>query len=337
MKKTLLAIAILTSFAGAASAQSSVTVYGLLDAGITSEHGGAAGSVTKLATGVESGNRLGFKGSEDLGNGLKANFQLENGFNLDTGTQRQGALFGRQAYVGLSGGFGAVNLGRQYDPIFVSMDSIDPFSTGLTGSSTNLLNPGNVRTNNAITYSSNSIQGFSANVLYGMGEVAGNNAANRTIGLSANYANGPVLVTFAYDRINAAASSSANLKLALLGATYNFGPALVAAAYETEKSDTAALDNRDYLLGVTVPVGPAGAFLASYMKKDDRISNKDGKQLAVGYTYALSKRTNVYTSYARLTNEAGGASFVGDASSGGTAVLPGNTSSAFTIGVRHKF
>jgi predicted porin len=85
-------------------------VYGLLDAGLTSEHGGADGSVTKLATGVRSGSRIGFKGTEDLGNNLKANFLLENGLDLDTGAYRQGALFGRKAYVGLSGGFGAVNL-----------------------------------------------------------------------------------------------------------------------------------------------------------------------------------------------------------------------------------
>jgi len=99
MKKSI-ALAILASFAGAASAQSSVTVYGLLDAGITSEIGGAAGSIVKLATGVQSGNRLGFKGTEDLGNGLKANFQIENGFNADTGTARQGgALFGRHTGV----------------------------------------------------------------------------------------------------------------------------------------------------------------------------------------------------------------------------------------------
>lgn len=126
MKKSLLALAVLGAFAGAASAQTNVTIYGVVDAGITHENG-AAGSVTKLATGVQSGNRLGFKGTEDLGGGLKANFQIENGFNLDTGTQRQGALFGRQAYVGLSGNFGAINLGRQYNPVFNALDSIDPW------------------------------------------------------------------------------------------------------------------------------------------------------------------------------------------------------------------
>ena len=126
MKHTLVAAAILASFfAGNASAQSSVTVYGLLDAGLTSEHGGADGSVTKLATGVHSGSRIGFKGTEDLGNNLKANFVLENGLDVDTGANRQGALFGRKAYVGLSGGFGAVNSGLCCKPRFTVPKSPD--------------------------------------------------------------------------------------------------------------------------------------------------------------------------------------------------------------------
>ena len=198
---------------------------------------------------------------------------------------------------------------------------------------------GNVRTNNAVKYSTPNLSGFSANVLYGVGEVAGNAALNRTIGLSGDYNNGPLHVTAAYNRLNTAvAPSAAALKFALIGATYNFGPVTLAAAYETEKSDTSALNNRDYLLGVTVPVGPAGAFLASYTRKDDRlVTNTGGKQFGIGYTHSLSKRTNLYTSYARLTNDAGGRNVVGDASSGGSAVLAGHTSSAVTVGVRHMF
>lgn len=337
MKKSI-ALAILASFAGAASAQSSVTVYGLLDAGITSEIGGAAGSIVKLATGVQSGNRLGFKGTEDLGNGLKANFQIENGFNADTGTARQGgALFGRQAYVGLSGNFGAVNLGRQYDPLFVALDTIDPFGTGLTGASTNLMSAGNVRTNNAIKYTSKNLSGFTADVLYGAGESANGASVGRTIGFSGTYANGPVLATVAYDKVNAnVAVAQPELKLVLVGATYNFGVAMAHAAYETEKGN--GNDFRDYMLGVSVPVGAAGSLMASYINKDDRTTNqKGGKQLAIGYTYALSKRTNAYTSYGHIKNDAAGTNFVGDASSGGSAPLAGKNSGALTVGIRHKF
>lgn len=336
MKKTLLALAVLASFAGVASAQTSVTVYGLVDAGITSETGGAGGSVLKLATGVQSGNRLGFKGTEDLGGGLKANFQLEEGFNLDTGTGRQGALFGRQAYVGLSGNFGAVNLGRQYNPFFVSLDAIDPFGTGLTGATTNLMNSSSVRTNNAITYSTpGNLGGFNASVLYGLGEVVGDRSLNRTIDASVGYANGPVAVTFAYDNVNVTATNTS--KLALLGGTFDFGPVKAHAAVESEKDDVGT-DFRDYMVGLSAPVG-AGTILASYIKKTDKSAsgNFGSKQLAIGYTYAMSKRTNLYTSYGRIRNDSAAAFFVGDASSGGTAPSAGGNSGALTVGIRHKF
>lgn len=344
MKKTLLALAVLASFAGVASAQSNVTVYGLVDAGITRETGAVGGSITKLATGVQSGNRLGFKGTEDLGGGLKANFQIENGFDLDTGMTRQGGrLFGRQAFVGLSGNFGAVNLGRQYNPIFLSLDSIDPFGTGLPGQTNNLFSVGNVRTDNAVTYSSVPTGGFTFNAMYGAGEKTTSNSSNRTIGLSGEYANGPLLVTLSYDKLNPETGvvASEGHKVTLLGGTYNFGPVIAHAAFETEKGDGASTaDYRNYMIGATVPVGP-GSFMASFVKKNDRLANaqRGAHQLAVGYLYSLSKRTNLYTSYARINNNDGASWIVGDASSGGTSGVQNNgeSSGAFTVGIRHKF
>lgn len=346
MKKSLLALAVLASFAGAASAQSSVTVYGLVDAGITHETGGVAGSVTKVATGVQSGNRLGFKGTEDLGNGLKAIFQIENGFNADDGTTRQSRtnadgtttarLFGRQAFVGLSGSFGTVALGRQYNPLFGALDSIDPFGTGLTGASTNLMAGSSVRTDNAVTYATPDLNGFSATGLYGAGEQASGAAKGRTIGLSGAYANGPVMATVAYDKATNLTDTDST-KLFLIGGTYNFGPATAHVAYETEKSN--AMDFRDVLVGVSAPVSPAGTVMASFIKKTDRTSPKTegAKQFAIGYVHSLSKRTNLYTSYGNISNDSGAAYVVGDASSGGSAVAADKTSTAFTVGIRHKF
>lgn len=339
MKKSLYAFAVLSSFAAAASAQPSVTVYGVLDAGLTRESG-ASGSITKLATGVQSGNRLGFKGSEELGNGLKANFQLESGFNVDTGTGRQGALFGRQAYVGLSGNFGAVNLGHQYNPIYDSLDSIDPFGLGLPGQTVNLMNQGNIRTDNAITYSSVPMRGFSFNGLYGTAEKPGNASANRTLGASANYSNGPVFATLAYDKVNNDSSNpaSAGHKLMLLGGTYNFGPVLAHVGVETEKGVGASdADFRSIMVGASIPAGP-GSIIASVINKTDLSkANRGAKQVGIGYIYSLSKRSNLYTSYARIHNDDAASYVVGDASSGGSAVGLGESSSAFTVGLRHKF
>ncbi|BEV16846.1 porin [Herbaspirillum sp. DW155] len=340
MKKTLLVLAVLGTYSVFASAQSNVTIYGVLDAGITRESG-TAGSVLKLATGVQSGNRIGFKGSEDLGGGLKANFQLENGFNGDTGTIRQGgALFGRQAYVGLSGNFGAVNAGRQYNPVFITLDSIDPFGTGLTGSAGNLMASGangDVRTNNSFTYNTPEMGGLVFNGMYGLGEVAGDASRSRYYALSVGYANGPLGIALAYDNANDATGTNTT-RLMILGGTYNFGAATMHLAYETEK-DNAGMNYRDWLVGLSAPVG-AGSVMASYIRKSDRSGASLGtgaKQFALGYSYPLSKRTNLYTSYGRINNDAGGKWVVSDASSGGTAVTSGDSSTAITFGMRHRF
>src|SRR5689334_13059243 len=116
MKKSLLALVALGAFAGAAHAQSTVTLYGISDEGFMFNNNAKGKHLYSMASGVMQGSRWGLRGTEDLGGGLKAVFVLENGFDVNTGALKQGGLeFGRQAYVGLSSGFGTVTLGRQYD------------------------------------------------------------------------------------------------------------------------------------------------------------------------------------------------------------------------------
>ncbi|MEB0135100.1 porin [Actimicrobium sp. CCC2.4] len=330
MKKSLLALAIFGAFTGIASAQSSVTAYGIVDMGITREMGGAAGSVTKLANGVQSGSRLGFKGTEDLGSGLKAMFQLETGIAADTGGFSQGGLaFGRQSWVGLNGGFGTVSMGRQYNPLFTALDEIDPFGTGLAGSSTNLFITGATRVNNSIKFVAPEMGGITAEAIYGLGEVAGNTAASRTLGGSVGYANGPILGKLVYERSNNATDTNTT-KYTQATFSYNFNVATLAVGYGKIKDD--ALVNADSaLVGVTVPFG-ASAVMASYVRRNDKSAlNQDAKQYAVGYTYALSKRTNLYSAYARIKNDNGLNYTVGDATSSGTG------DKALNVGIRHKF
>lgn len=341
MKKSLLALAVLGAFAGVASAQTNVTVYGVLDMAIQHEdRGGAAGSVTALDSGIESGSRLGFKGTEDLGSGLKANFVLEMGMNADTGVSSQGGvLFGRQAYVGLSGGFGSVNLGRQYAPIFIATDAVDPFDAGIIGATAGVGTSASgilgifgtpFRTNNTINYTTNNLGGFTGSLAYSLGEQPGDTASGRQIGLSGTYANGPVLVTAAYHTANDTTAATNATKLGFVGGTYNFGVAKLAAAYGTNKTDNAPSDNRTWMLGVTVPVG-AGNILGSYIHNDNRaVSAGASNQIAVGYTYALSKRTDLYTSLSRTAND-------DNANAGGLAAANGDTDKLFNVGIRHKF
>jgi len=330
MKKSLLSLAVLAAFSGAAFAQSSVTVYGVVDMGFAHEDNGVA-KTNKLEQGNQSGSRLGFRGTEDLGGGLSAVFALETGILVDTGGFAQGGTaFGRQSYVGLNGSFGSVKLGRQYTPIHIALDTIDPFGTGITGGGSginSLFDPHGVRMNNTVNYSiTTGPVAFQA--AYGFGEVAGNNSAGRKFGASGTYANGPITGVLAYaNDKNAAGTDSA--KTTMLGGTYNFGPATLHGAYAWNKG-VATLDTRDAMIGVTVPVG-AGAILVDYLRKTDKADatgNSDSAQAAVGYTYSLSKRTNMYTSYSRNTNDSAVARNAGGL---------GLTDTLLNVGIRHKF
>ena len=348
MKKLLFPVAILGAFCGAVSAQSNVTVYGLVDMGVVRESGGTAGSVTKLSSGIANGSRVGFKGVEDLGGGLSALFQIENGFQADTGVMGQGGLlFGRQAFVGLTGGFGTVKLGRQYTPIDDLVGAVDPFGNGYAGRLQNVFMKGYMsRVDNDVMYSTPNINGFNANLAYGFGEVAGNSSANRYIGASAGYSAGPLFVRMVHqtrsDLIPAAAPASNTAfgnatsdKNTMLGATYNFGIAKAHTAYavtKTENVGTTLVDATDAMLGVSVPFGP-NTVMASYIRRNDKSAkNRDADQIAIGYNYAMSKRTTLYAAYARINNKNGPVFYTA-----GNAIEGGSGDKAFDVGIRHTF
>lgn len=340
MKKSLLALSVLAAFASVAHAQSAVVIYGVVDMAYQNENRGAGSrTVNALDSGIQYGSRLGFKGSEDLGGNLKANFQLEMGVNADTGASAQGGLaFGRQAWVGLSGDFGAVNMGRQYTPIFISADTIDPwdagFITGRAGVGTST--EGTVgmfgipfRSNNTLNYTTNNLGGFTGSAAYSFGEVAGDSKKSRQVGVSGTYAAGPIIGTLAYHKANDALGNAT--KITYLGGIYDFGAAkLHAAIGKTTSNLITSPDDKVWMVGTTVPFG-AAAFLASYTRVDNRrVANGKSNQTAVGGTYSLSKRTNLYTSFSRTTNDA-------DTNATGLAAANGATDRLFNVGIRHKF
>ena len=203
MKKSLLGILVAAAFANGAFAQTNVTIYGIVDAGISHDNnGGAAGSVTRLDSGILNGGRLGFMGTEDLGGGLSASFQLENGFGVDNGALGQGGrLFGRQAWLGVNGGFGSVRLGRQMTPVFANSPTFDPFVDALAGDTGRLFNYSGARVDNALSYNYDA-NGIRAQLMYGFGETAGNTSANRTIAGFTGYKNGPLDVVLTYTGTN---------------------------------------------------------------------------------------------------------------------------------------
>ncbi|QIL43081.1 porin [Acidovorax sp. HDW3] len=336
MKKSLIALAVLAA-SGAAMAQSSVTLYGVADAGVTYVNGG------KNFTGVESGqnktSRLGFKGVEDLGGGLKANFVLEGGLNLDSGDGNSGApagaaastgfSFQRQSTVGLSGGFGEVRLGRELTAAYNATARYDVFGSVGLGASQLWANGGvfsipvdpttvikarsttDQRVSNAVTYVSPDFAGFKVGVNYGFGEVAGANSDNRYMGAAATYDNGPISLGFGLERMNKPGNALAlgNTDAISLGGSYDLGVAKLLAGYRQSTvkgflgDNTPNLKTKGYMLAVTAPVGP-GLVRASYNRYEARFD--DGKTTAnhfsAGYVYNMSKRTALYGTYSYLKN-----------------------------------
>jgi predicted porin len=324
MKKSLLALAVFGAFASAASAQTNTTIYGIVDIGLTYSKSDVAGTRWGIDSGNWYGSRLGFKGSEDLGNGLSAIFQLENGFSADTGALGQsGRLFGRHAWVGLKGNFGTVRLGRSWMPTYSLLtDVIDPFEDGLAGAASgffgrNIFTAIDIRMQNAVFYG-NAFGGLKADLGYSFGEVAGNTSANSQVSTAFTYSAGPAKAVLGYHNAKDVAGTGA-AKLVFVGGSYDFGAAKLHLGVDQQKTDAAGVttvDARDVLVGVTVPVG-AGRILASWNRYDDRLqANADMTQTAVGYTYDMSKRTTLYTSYGHVN--------LADAN-------------RFNVGIRHKF
>ncbi|MGF6646554.1 porin [Paraburkholderia sp. GAS82] len=243
--------------AGAAHAQSSVTLYGVLDDSIQYVHNANASNQNffGLAAGNLQGNRWGLKGTEDLGGGLKAVFQLENGFSPNNGSLGQGGkMFGRQAFVGLaSDQFGTVTIGRQYDPV---VDLVQAVTADNYWGST-FTTPGDVdnndnssRTNNSIKYTSQTYAGFQFEAMYAFGGVAGSTGAGQTWSGAATYANGPFSVAAGYIRMDNSGKSAAARTAAWASTSDGtFDGTTVNDTFETAKSIGIASIGVQYVIG----------------------------------------------------------------------------------------
>ncbi len=363
MKKSLIALAVLAT-SGAAMAQSSVTLFGVADAAPTYVNG--KNNLSSLNSGGQLTSRFGLRGTEDLGGGLKANFWLESGLNLDTGDGKSasatgtGLEFKRRSTVGLQGGFGEVRLGRETTAAFNSVGRYDPFgSVGLAynrmwvandtapeGSTNATARTPNLRVSNAVTYVSPNFAGFKVGVNYGFGEIAGKNSAARYLAAGLTYDNGPISVGLAAEQLkqntaggNSSGSINGDLTSWSLGASYDFGVAKLLGSYRSSKHENflAGNDNKNngYMLAVTAPVGP-GLVKASYNRYENKLAGTTAKadQFGLGYVYSLSKRTSVYGTYAYLKNKDGSSVYALDRSAG---LKSNGSQQGMQVGITHTF
>jgi len=373
MKKTLLAAALIAGFAGVAHAETSVTLYGIIDTGLGYNNvkgkdaagNSLRGSRFGMINGVQNGSRWGLRGTEDLGDGLKAVFQLESGFSSSNGNSAQGnRLFGRQATVGLqSDHWGRLDLGRQTNIASKFFSSIDPFGAGFGQANlgVSLSAANTVRYDNMVMYQTPSFSGFQAGVGYSFN--ADDNAAANTRGFKTSnntraittglrYSNGPLNAAFSYDQLNAPSNNSSNNgatpRAYAIGGSYDFEVVKLALAYgrttdgwfagqgvtgnggSLNFGSNAYADGfkaNSYMVGLTAPIGGASKVFGSWQMVDpsnDKLTggDKTTNVFSLGYTYDLSKRTNLYTYASYAKNYA----FLEDAKS-----------TAVGVGVRHRF
>jgi len=367
MKKSLIALAVLAA-SGASFAQSTVSIYGIVDAwfGTTDlkDHTGTSLKQTVLNSGGVSGSRFGFKGSEDLGGGLKANFVLEQGFNVDNGTaSTAGAAFARQSNVGFSGAFGEVKVGKAYTPFDDINGAADAvFDSALSPMNVVFLSTAyNANPANTIYYATPSFSGFTAAVSYSLGENKTNatpaagftNGASNVTAFNVQYTGGPLYLALAYQtekRNNGVATDNEASKFTRLNATYDFGVAKALANFgRTAYNGHSA---NDWQLGADFPVSTALTLSGSYASsKGDLIwangttptfgtgnsganwawstNGNDIKRTGWGFgaNYTLSKRTSIYGGYMAAKEDATAV----------TAGVPDAEIKYLAFGVKHTF
>lgn len=364
---------------GGAQAQSSVTLFGVVDVNAQRFDSGGVGKATMVGNGGLSTSRLGFRGREDLGGGMSAGFWLEGSINPDNGEGRNtnlnnqpsgavagtpgtvGFKFDRVAYVSLASHLGEVRLGHDFIPTHWSSIYFDPFNANGVARAGNLTFAGvtTAPMSSAITASNSVSYWLPPKLLggvYGMAMVAtgenNSDAANshdgNLAGFRLGYASGPFDVAVAMTRTkNVSTATIGKYTHANIGGTWNAGFAKFFALYNTVKVELTggAVRKNTTEIGAHIPVGAAGRIRMSYAMLNDRSdgalrnangsarSDNDARQVGLGYVHDLSRRTAVYTNYARLSNR-GQAVYV---VSGGRAPLPGQKSTGIEFGVRHLF
>lgn len=349
------ALAAASTVSAQTASGSSVTLYGVADAYVQVANG--ASNLTRVQSGGLNGSRFGLRGSEDLGGGLRAVFQIESGINLDDGSFGQNAFWGRQAWVGLrSESLGQLSLGRQYGSIYNLTADFSEFTNGPTGASTAVIggfggyepvrgsaatatgNGGPARNNNSIKYETPSFSGFKAGALLGLGEVSGGTNETRVTDIYGRYTAGPldVMVSLVDDR-----SAAANLavRTTSAAAAYTFGDwRVTGGAMAVNDRNASNVDGEGYWLGGDYRFGGVHTVKAQYVLS--KLKEGDGKTQAygVGYQYDFSKRTALYSSLTRFSNEGDGyANRWASAMPAGLSSATDRDITEFVAGIRHTF
>lgn len=330
-------------------------MYGTVDAGINSIKLGNR-SALKVSEGAVTASQLGFRGSEDLGGGMKAVFLLEGGITLDTGEGNIAGpnfAFTRQAYMGLENTWGNITIGRQYTPTFILSARYDPFGANALMGTVNLWYIANdmpgytaftVRQNNSIQYSSPASIPWKLNLMYGAGESdLPSTSSGRMIDVSGGYQSGPLSVMLGRQerKSGSATAPVANPSTSTsqgIFANYSFGAARVGFNYGTAKSDAAGSPGVKYMgLGGTYAIGGAWTALAHYQRRDVENTANDQNAFSLGVNYALSQRSMLYGRMMQFNNKGDARAQLGGYTFTANSALAGEDGRSIMFGVRHSF
>lgn len=341
MKRLLLALAAAAAASASAQSTSSVTLFGVADVSVA--HLSTSGkNVTGLANGGNASSRLGFRGVEDLGGGLKAGFWLEGGINVDDGGS--GFKFDRRSTVSLLGNFGELRLGRDKTPTYLNLETFHAFGdTGMGGINGHSLISGSAagtaegsspkRMSNGISYLLPKMGGIYGQVSHSFGEEAGSNRLKSVTGMRLGYANGPLDVAVGYGITRGGtAADGVNYKAMNVGASYKLGGFTPMLLIASERGNGARVDL--YSVGLKMALGN-GELRAAYTQYEDKKSDNDSQRLALGYGYKFSKRTEIYGAVARLSNDGQAARKL--ASSLSPTPAKGKDITGYEVGIRHTF
>lgn len=339
-----------------AMAQTSVTVSGVIDTGLSSVNHVGDGTQSKLSAvnSILGVSNVGIKGKEDLGNGLNAIFNLQAGFNPTNGTQSAaGQLFSRNAYVGLDGGFGSLTVGKQWnfnDDWLVGNVFKGGFNSGAVFKFSEFDAVSEIY-NNTIKYVTPTVGGLQGGLMYSVGEVAGNTSAGAVYNVAVQYAQGPFFFAASYDheKDGAAINNTGNVyKLTTLGGSYTFGPARVRLGYANSNiggpgsfQSIASLGARKANvvgLGLDYTVTPAFTASADVLyRKNTTLSNNTKVYRLLGI-YSLSKRTSLIANVAYLSNADGASeTLVNTDSAAVGGGFANQNQTGVALGIRHVF
>lgn len=313
--RNALSTALLSLLPALAFGQTSLTVYGVMDAGLVLESGAPAGRTLRLTSGVDSGSRLGIMGSEALGRTSSVSFVLERGLNLDTGAAGQGGLmFGRQAYLSLNGSAGQLSLGRQYTPYFkVARDIADPFMLGMAGNANNIL-AANARLPHALAYRTPAMSNLEGEVMYQAADTGSASGSSTSVALRYQRARWGVALA---EHQQSDAGTGYRARYRMLAGQYRAAHLTVQGALVHNQPAT---DQRssDLLLGAGSVYG-VHQYLLSYISHHDATpARRHARQIAFGYLYRISPRSNLYSAYAHLLNRRNAGFQVGNSTEAGS-------------------